>query len=70
MITTEMQHLLDKAEDSHAAAKVLIEKGFIGFSAAQSYYTIFIWLKHFYCQKSCGFRATLHLSLRTARSSL
>lgn len=41
MITTEMQHLLDKAEDSHAAAKVLIDKGFAGFSAAQSYYTIF-----------------------------
>lgn len=41
MITPEMQRLIDYAEDSHAAAKVLIDGGFIGFSAAQSYYTMF-----------------------------
>ncbi len=41
MITPEIQELLDYAGESHAAAKVLIDKGFIGFSAAQSYYTMF-----------------------------
>jgi len=41
MITPELQSLLDYADDSHAAAKVLIDGGFIGFSAAQSYYTMF-----------------------------
>ena len=41
MSKNEIQLLLNKANDSHAAAKLLIDKGFIGFSAAQSYYTIF-----------------------------
>ena len=41
MITPEIQELLDYAGESHAAAKVLIDKGFMGFSAAQSYYTMF-----------------------------
>ncbi len=41
MSKNEIQLLLDKANESHAAAKLLIDKGFIGFSAAQSYYTIF-----------------------------
>lgn len=41
MITPEIQRLLDYADDSHGAAKVLIDGGFIGFSAAQSYYTMF-----------------------------
>jgi uncharacterized protein (UPF0332 family) len=41
MIKPEIQSLLNKAADSHGAAEVLIEKGFIGFSIAQSYYTMF-----------------------------
>ena len=41
MIAHEIQQILNYADESHQAAKVLIEKGFIGFSAAQSYYTMF-----------------------------
>lgn len=41
MITPEIQKLLDYADESHEASKVLIDRGFIGFSAAQSYYTMF-----------------------------
>ncbi len=41
MISSEIQHLLELADESHEAAKVLLDRGFTGFSAAQSYYTIF-----------------------------
>jgi uncharacterized protein len=41
LITPEIQQLLDYADESHKASKVLIDRGFIGFSAAQSYYTMF-----------------------------
>lgn len=41
MITPEIKRLLDYADESPQAAKVLIDSGFIGFSAAQSYYTMF-----------------------------
>jgi len=41
MISPEIQRLINHAEDSHQAAKVLLDSGFLGFSAAQSYYTIF-----------------------------
>jgi uncharacterized protein (UPF0332 family) len=41
MMTPEIKELIDYAGESHAAAKVLIDKGFVGFSAAQSYYTMF-----------------------------
>jgi len=41
MITPEIQQLLDYADESHQAAQVLIKSGFVGFSAAQSYYTMF-----------------------------
>jgi uncharacterized protein (UPF0332 family) len=41
MMTPEIKRLLDYADESHQAAKVLIKSGFIGFSAAQSYYTMF-----------------------------
>jgi uncharacterized protein (UPF0332 family) len=41
MIASEIQKLFDYADESHKAAKVLIDNGFIGFSAAQSYYTMF-----------------------------
>ena len=41
MISAEVQHLLKLADESHDVAKVLIDNGHAGFSAAQSYYTIF-----------------------------
>ena len=41
MISPEIQGLISHAEESHQAAKVLLDKGFLGFSAAQSYYTMF-----------------------------
>ena len=41
MTEPEIQHYLNLADESHAATKVLIDKKFIRFSAAQSYYTIF-----------------------------
>jgi len=41
LITPEIQRLLKYADESHEAAKILIKNGFIGFSAAQSYYTMF-----------------------------
>jgi hypothetical protein len=40
MIAPEIKRLLDYADESHEAAKVLIKSGFMGFSAAQSYYTM------------------------------
>lgn len=41
MISSEIKVLVNRAEESHQAAKVLLEKGFSNFSAAQSYYTMF-----------------------------
>lgn len=41
MIPSEIQHLLNLADESHSAAKGLIDMGYARFSAAQSYYTIF-----------------------------
>ena len=41
MTGLEIRQLLNYAEESHKAAKVLINGGFIGFAAAQSYYTMF-----------------------------
>lgn len=41
MISSEIQHLLKLANESHDAAKVLMDMGHARFSAAQSYYTIF-----------------------------
>ena len=41
MIPSEIQYFLNLADESHAAAKVMIDNGIIRFSAAQSYYTIF-----------------------------
>jgi len=41
MITPQIQALINRAADSHQAAKFLLDKGFFNFSAAQSYYTIF-----------------------------
>ena len=41
MITPQIQAQIDRAEESHRAAKTLLDEGFSNFSAAQSYYTMF-----------------------------
>jgi len=41
MITPEIEHLLNLADESHDVAKKLIDMGHPRFSAAQTYYTIF-----------------------------
>lgn len=41
MISAPIQRLLDLAGESHRAANVMIDGGFVRFSAAQSYYTMF-----------------------------
>jgi uncharacterized protein (UPF0332 family) len=41
MISKQIQHYLNLAEESHGVAGKLIEMGGIRFSAAQSYYTMF-----------------------------
>jgi uncharacterized protein (UPF0332 family) len=41
MISSEIQHLLKLADESHDVAKALIDMRHARFSAAQSYYTIF-----------------------------
>ena len=41
MITPQVQILINRAEESHQAAKVLLDQGFSNYSAAQSYYTMF-----------------------------
>ena len=41
MISSETQHFLNLADESHEVAGKLIEMGHARFSAAQSYYTIF-----------------------------
>ncbi|MFZ5909509.1 MAG: HEPN domain-containing protein [Chloroflexota bacterium] len=41
MIPPEIQHYLNLADESHAAAKVMVDNNFIRFSAAQTYYTMF-----------------------------
>jgi uncharacterized protein (UPF0332 family) len=41
MISAPIQRLLELADESHQAAKVMIDNGFVRFSAAQAYYTMF-----------------------------
>ncbi len=41
MITPQVQVFINRAEESHQAAKVLLDTGFSNYSAAQSYYTMF-----------------------------
>ena len=41
MITDQIKALIERAQDSHEAAKVLFDNGHFNFSAAQSYYTFF-----------------------------
>jgi uncharacterized protein (UPF0332 family) len=41
MIAPEIKILLNRADESHKAAQVLLDKNFANFSTAQSYYTMF-----------------------------
>jgi uncharacterized protein (UPF0332 family) len=41
MISKEIRHLLNLADESHGVAKALINMGHARFSVAQSYFTIF-----------------------------
>jgi uncharacterized protein (UPF0332 family) len=41
MTSSEIQVLINRADESHQAAKLLLDKGFSNYSAAQSYYTMF-----------------------------
>jgi uncharacterized protein (UPF0332 family) len=41
MISPEVEYSLKLADESHEAARVMIDHGIIRFSAAQSYYTMF-----------------------------
>ena len=41
MISSEIQVLINRADESHQAAKLLLDKRFSNYSAAQSYYTMF-----------------------------
>jgi len=40
-MTTDKDELLQQARDSLAAAKLLLNNGYAGYSAARSYYTTF-----------------------------
>lgn len=55
MITPEIKQLLDYAEESHDAARVLIDNNIIGFSAAQSYYTMFYLMEALLLSKGLRF---------------
>ena len=41
MTSPEIQQLINYADESHRAAKILMDGGFTGFAAAQSYYSMF-----------------------------
>jgi len=55
MITPQIQALINRAEDSHQAAKILLDEGYPNFSAAQSYYTIFYLAEAILNSKGLGF---------------
>lgn len=64
MISPEIQVLLDRASESHEAAKVLIDGGFARFSVAQSYYTMFYLVEAILYSK--GLRFSSHSALTAA----
>jgi uncharacterized protein (UPF0332 family) len=64
MISPEIRILLDRADESHGAAKLLIDKGFANFSAAQSYYTMFFLAEAILYSK--GLRFSSHSALVAA----
>lgn len=55
MKSPEVEYYLKMAEESHQAAQVLIDGGIIGFSAAQSYYTMFYLAQAFLLSKDMTF---------------
>lgn len=55
MISPSVQRLLDLAAESHEAAKVMINAGFIRFSAAQTYYTMFYLIEALLLTKDLSF---------------
>jgi len=54
MSTPQILILVKRAEESHQAAKVLLDKGFSNYSAAQSYYTMFYLIEAFFFPKECN----------------
>lgn len=68
MISSSVQRLLDLAAESHEAAKVMINGGFIRFSAAQTYYTMFYLVEALLLTKDLSFPAIRGLSPHTARN--
>jgi uncharacterized protein (UPF0332 family) len=64
MISPEIQILLDRANESHGAAKVLLDGDFANFSAAQSYYTMFFLVEAILYSK--GLRYSSHSALVAA----
>jgi uncharacterized protein (UPF0332 family) len=64
MISPEIQILLDRANESHEAAKVLLDGDFANFSAAQSYYTMFFLVEAILYSK--GLRYSSHSALVAA----
>ena len=55
MISSEIQVLMNRADESHQAAKLQLDKGFSNFSAAQSYYTMFYLAEALLYSKSLEF---------------
>jgi len=64
MITPEIQYLLNLAEESHQAAKNIIDMGSARFSAAQSYYTTFYLVEALLLSKGLAFSS--HSAVITA----
>jgi uncharacterized protein (UPF0332 family) len=64
MITPQIQALLDRAEDSHQAARVLLDSGFPNYSAAQSYFTMFYLIEVLLYSK--GLRFSSHSAVMAA----
>ena len=64
MISPEIQILLERADESHKAAKILIDGGLARFSVAQSYYTMFYLVEAMLYSK--GLRFSSHSALVAA----
>jgi len=54
-MTTDRDELLQQARDSLAAAKLLLNNGFAGYSAARSYYTMFYVVSAILLDKNLAF---------------
>jgi len=64
MSTPQIQVLMERAEDSHQAAKVLLDTGFPNYSAAQSYFTMFYLIEVLLYSK--GLRFSSHSAVMAA----